>query len=303
MPIVMPPVITAVVSDPLKVHVEDGAGLTIEVITLQCGGGCADVIAVARGGHPPYVFSWDDGSPDPKRHVCLSASTKLGVTVTDTVITNVEFGPTMGTASASIDAELLACPDAGMPPIAADAGLSPPAALCVPNASFEGTPGMGVEKTELVPGWTSCDFTPDVGPLRSSLAASDGATYLGAYAGESAGTKLCADLQAGQAVSLSVDVANSVLTGELPLEIWGGSSHCSKEELLWTSPIVSGMETWQHDCATLTPTKAYSYLVLMPSRNGNALPQTEGNPGLGFTPWFTDGYLAVDNIKPVSSCP
>src|SRR5262245_56262412 len=63
----------------LGLHVEDIDEMTIEVITLMCAGDCAEVEAVAHGGNPPYTFSWEDGSTDAKRHVCLDASATLSV--------------------------------------------------------------------------------------------------------------------------------------------------------------------------------------------------------------------------------
>jgi hypothetical protein len=50
----------------LHVRMEDLQEVTIEIITLQCTGECAEVVAVARGGNAPYGFEWSEtASPRP----------------------------------------------------------------------------------------------------------------------------------------------------------------------------------------------------------------------------------------------
>jgi hypothetical protein len=93
----------------LTVHVEDIAKMTIEVITLTCAGDCADIEAVAKGGNPAYHFKWEDGSTNAKRHVCLDASAKLSVEVTDTAIDTDELGYEAHTVSSEVTAKVIAC--------------------------------------------------------------------------------------------------------------------------------------------------------------------------------------------------
>jgi hypothetical protein len=97
----------------LGAHIEDNH-VSVTFITLTCAGDCADVQAVATGGHAPYTFAWDDGSTNPARHVCPTSSTSYHVKVTDTARTG-ELAQAADTAQATLTANLLACPDASVP--------------------------------------------------------------------------------------------------------------------------------------------------------------------------------------------
>jgi hypothetical protein len=108
----------------LTVRVEDVREMTIEIITLACAGDCADIEAVARGGHPPYTFEWEDGSTDAMRRVCLEAAAELTVSTTDTAIEADENGYEAQTARTEVSARVLDCADAG----AQDGGV--PGASC-----------------------------------------------------------------------------------------------------------------------------------------------------------------------------
>jgi hypothetical protein len=110
---------------PLTVHVEDLKSLTLEIVTLKCAGDCADVLAVARGGHAPYTFRWEDGSNLAQRHVCPKASMLLSVSATDTAIPNAEFPYAAQTAQAQVKADVLVCDAPGMPGKPCDKRASP----------------------------------------------------------------------------------------------------------------------------------------------------------------------------------
>ena len=99
----------------LGVRVQDVRDMTIDVITLSCAGDCADIEAVAHGGNPPYAVAWEDGSTDPKRHVCLDESATLRVSATDTAISDDEFSYDARTVTADVSATVLDCSDAGVP--------------------------------------------------------------------------------------------------------------------------------------------------------------------------------------------
>lgn len=99
----------------LTVRIEDVDQLVIEMITLSCAGDCADVMAVATGGNPPYAIRWEDGSTDPARTVCLDAATTLEVRVTDTGIRAEEFSYEPHTVTRELSAAVLDCSDAGAP--------------------------------------------------------------------------------------------------------------------------------------------------------------------------------------------
>jgi hypothetical protein len=114
----------ASISNALSAHIEQDH-LTVELVTLACGGGCADVVAVAKGGFPPYSFAWEDGSTDPSRRVCPTSTTHYRVSVTDAGETSGELTQAPETADAELTADVVVCPvDAGSPAPAppADAG-------------------------------------------------------------------------------------------------------------------------------------------------------------------------------------
>lgn len=269
----------------LTVRVEDRASLEIEIITLQCAGDCAEVEAVARGGNPPYTFAWNDGSTDALRRLCPTAATTFEVTATDTAIEADEFRYEAQTATAELSATVLDC--------ATDAGVPADLDCFLENPSFEGTPAVGLgDLGAALPHWSVCWATPDVNPSFSNLPASDGSTYLGAVGNESsanfsesAGAAFCTPLQAAQPVSFTVDIAmSSYIGGAGALELWGGATPCSKDELLWTSPVITETDQWRTFCGTLTPSQDFPYLVLWPVA------------GIG------GAYVLTDNFRPAVSC-
>ena len=271
----------------LSVRVQDIQKMTIEIITLACAGDCADIEAVAHGGNPPYAFAWEDGSTSAPRRVCLDANTTLRVSATDTAIIDDEFSYAAHTVSTDVIASVLDCTDAGVPPATGD--------FCIENPSLEGATGTAEMGWDL-PGWSTCYLTPNVEPfgIFSTIPARDGDTYIGFQdaiqdtLNESAGVAFCAPLAPGRAVSFSVDIGLSAFNmGSAQLELWGGLTSCSKEELLWTSPVVADLDTWQTFCGTLTPSKSYGYLTLWP---------------VLASPEQTAAYVIVDDFRPVSSC-
>ena len=124
-------------SNALTVRVEDIAGLEIEVVTLACAGDCADVIAVAHGGNPPYRFAWDDGSTNAARTVCLDESATLEISVTDTAIETAEFAYAAHTATSELSARVLNCTDAGAGDDLRDTGS---ASVCLTGDTAVGDP-------------------------------------------------------------------------------------------------------------------------------------------------------------------
>lgn len=97
--------------------------LAVELITLRCAGDCAEVEAVASGGHEPYTFAWDDGPAGATRMLCPEQTRSFGVEVTDTAIEADELGYEAQTARAEVTAEVLRCAeDGGLPPIESDCG-------------------------------------------------------------------------------------------------------------------------------------------------------------------------------------
>jgi hypothetical protein len=127
------PTLTASDAGALQARIEDIAGLEIELVTVSCAGACADIVAAARGGNPPYSFEWDDGSAVEARRVCPLEDQQLTLAVTDTAFENTEFGYEAQTARTAVTAKVLECPDAGPP--AADAGSGEPDAGAPRGAS------------------------------------------------------------------------------------------------------------------------------------------------------------------------
>jgi hypothetical protein len=108
-------------------HIEQGQ-VAVKLVTLSCSGDCATVEAVGTGGYPPYTFAWDDGSTNPVRQVCPTATARYSVTVADTGAAG-EFPRPAETAQASVTADVLACPDAGVTSTATcDSGAATPKA-------------------------------------------------------------------------------------------------------------------------------------------------------------------------------
>jgi hypothetical protein len=277
---------------PLDASIEENH-LKVELITLSCPGECAEVEAVATGGHPPYTFAWEDGSTHPIREVCPTSNASYRVEVTDTGATG-ELSRPSETAQASLTADVLACPDGGT----ADSG--PSGGVCLSNPSFEGTAAPTIEQIDAPP-WMSCLLGLSYANIWSAgqadgIAASDGTTYLrlGTLGGEprisSASEPLCAPMHAGTVYQVTVDMAYEPQDSTAPssLQIWGATSSCSLGALLWSSPPVTGT-TWTTFCATLSPTQETTYLTLGASVPSSVTGNTSG--------------LYVDHMVPVAACP
>ncbi len=95
----------------LDAHIEQNH-VAVTFVTVSCSGLCADVVAVATGGHAPYAFQWDDGPTGAARRVCPTESTNYSVTVTDTATAG-ELGQSAQTVRVPLGARVLACPDGG----------------------------------------------------------------------------------------------------------------------------------------------------------------------------------------------
>jgi len=302
------------VDNALTVDVEDIAGMTIEIITLACAGDCADVEAVAHGGHPPYDFAWEDGSTNPQRRVCVDASTELTVSVTDTAFDTEEFDYDSRTASTDVTAIVLDCSDSGVP----DASV-PGGDVCFENPSLEGTPEVNISGGEFTaPSWTACTGAGRVQITASvwseetmvaeqaipSPAATDGETYMRLmsciapgcfqpFIGEGTDLvwqELCSTMRAGETYSFEIDIASpdalSASWGNTPgeLAIWSSSdASCSLDELLWTSPPLTP-ELRTH-CVSVTPARDTRHLSF----------------AIAVAPGLKMVYF--DNIVPVASCP
>jgi hypothetical protein len=284
------------VTGPLDAHVEHD-GVAVTFLTLSCSGDCAEVVAVATGGNPPYSFAWEDGSTSAQRRVCPSSTTKYRVTATDTGTTG-EIARPAATAAASLTAEVLACPDAGS------------GGACLSNPSFEGTPSFTAMTNFGAPPWVSCVYQgttlntsgavvlnpsviPDAGlaPGFTPLVPTDGNTYASLQGGGITATlgnvsePLCAPMHAGSTYALELDMASQLadsFSAYAALQIWGSTSSCAQSELLWTSPV--GGPGWKTYCATLAPTHETTYITLVPTSSA-------------------DYWVDVDHLVPEAACP
>jgi hypothetical protein len=284
------------VSNPLNTRIEKD-GVTVTIVTLACAGECADVVAVATGGHPPYSFEWEDGSTSAARRVCPTADTSYRVSATDTGIPGGEVPVPPKTASAALTADVLDCPpDGGVP----DGGSG---TLCLTNPSFEGTPGICEVVGVSAAPWQNCDVPgcPDIWDERQSWngappggpRATDGLTYLELFATntiivarESAGQELCAPLTAGTRYSFTLDLSfrpeGSSAQAAGGLEVWGAAARCGEEQLLWRSPPAT--RDWQTHCVSFVADRELRHLKLRAAA---------GYPGMT--------GVFVDNIA-VASC-
>jgi hypothetical protein len=182
--------------------------------------------------------------------------------------------------------------------------------------AFEGTLQVNLPLFDAPP-WNACadtnpEFagslsTPDIydvnqiGSRQAPLAPTDQMTYfgLGMYQLISPGTQheyvsqqLCAPLLAGHTYAFTINLASFPITlsaaparGPAQLAVYDSTSDCSREELLWTSPVVG--TDWTNVCATLTPTKDYNFLTLEPTGPD----EKEG------------AYIVLDHLVPVEKCP
>jgi hypothetical protein len=275
----------------------DQSHVAVDIVTVSCADGCADVQAVATGGQPPYSFAWNDGPTTPSRHLCPTANQTYEVTVTDAGRGGESpRGPE--TAQATLAANVLACADGGASPASGDAGDGGAGTLCVTNPSFEGTPQIDV--TDIVaPPWQTCDDHPDVldGKVGGvTLQPSDGMTYLDMqYApaessvSESVGQELCAPLRAGETAYVKIDVARQTIAfGSFTVQFFGATTACKEEQLLGETAPVTNASAWTTACVTLHAQTDATFLKL---RLGDG--QSTAGSMMGF----------VDNLRPVSSCP
>jgi hypothetical protein len=166
--------------------------VAITFVTLGCSNGCADVEAVPTGGTAPYTFAWSDGATGATRHVCPASTSTFHVDVTDAATTG-EFPTPAETVGASLTANVIACPEAGLP----GAGVSnctPILTVSPPSGTVSGT------------GAESCT--------------SGSTSSLSAFSAT-------ASLKKGETYTIKQDVTGTVLAGRASWNIYGSAARCA----------------------------------------------------------------------------
>jgi hypothetical protein len=286
-------------SKAFEAHIENTNHVVIELVTLSCAGECANVLAVAKGGHEPYAFRWDDGPSDPARRLCPEKTSTFSVSVTDSGYSTPEFQRAPETRRAAVTTEMLGC--SGKPDGGADAGAP---GLCLKNPSFEGVVTQNQFSAFEAAPWNSCyagGFITYSAIADATLwpqfawafpPAADGATYLALgqqlFTSGRASQVLCHPIPAGDSFSFLVELAQAprrdgaAAAADQAIEVLGGTE-CAEDEVLWTSPQLS--TAWTTYCVTVRPTKAMASLGF----------RARGTPGAEM-----EGL--VDNLVPVTRC-
>ena len=264
----------------LDADIQNREGVALDLVTVACAGDCFEVVAVARGGYPPYTYRWEDGSSNAVRKLCPDASQAFEVMATDRGYQSEEFKRDAETVAASVTAEVLACPDAGVP----DAGRPPPVdagapdagskpkfkwePMCIPHGSFEdGT----------VEPWRAC---PPSDPSRGlNIQSGDGVGQPEAVDGM---WYLRLDPEPGQPVTVSVRLCEPVVTGTgyywthswmlgfgsgpVALEFYFASTECGLDGKLSDS-FPSGC--WARVCSNWPALWDAEYLTIRAVATGN----------------------------------
>ena len=261
----------------------------LTVKAVDCGS-CFDLSASPKGGSPPFLYEWDDGSNSPNRRVCVgSIDLNVWVIVED------------GTGARSNAHSALLQTDNG--DVSPCGPSTHPSQMCLMNPSFEGTAALNTGMMFDAAPWSACfdsstdtvsntpdvasnglDWTTMVAPLPV-----DGDTYLALSTAEQASQQICEPLTARSTTKLRLDAMRLDLGGgEMFLQIWGGvSSNCSQRQLLWVSPALS-TTTWQTYCATLEPREYMDFITLRAETP---------------MPTLAASFMLVDNLLPVDECP
>jgi hypothetical protein len=270
--------------------------VSVRITAFDCGR-CFALQAEASGGRPPYDFEWEDGTHSAVRRVCVeNVDAVLTVAVRDAAALRSE----------TQTIHLQGVADAGCPEPEIPMQPAPKPKACLKNLSFEGTPAANFGQAgdfDAAP-WSTCTDpgatnTPDIGndtvaqTLGPIPKPTDGNTFLALGEGEQVSQEFCSPLPDAP-VSFEMDLTRLNIgaglvpeTEEVFLEIWGGLSvDCSRRELLWLSAALP--MGWDHYCVTLRPHSYMTQIVLRATAD-----MTLGTPA----------YLAIDNLKPVDSCP
>jgi len=276
----------------LDAYIEQGT-VAVNLVTLSCTGDCATVQAVGLGGDPPYTYVWENGSTSAVRRVCPTADTDYSVKVTDTGGAG-EIPRPPQTASASVTADVLACPDGGLRDAASPVLSTDGCVGGFVNPSFEGIPRTNVGAAWDVAGWTECPSgANEVYLANQSL----GPSYPAPVAGQTYGViqvddikvtvvgfsqQFCAPPAAGTSFRFDAMVLMPDPPGSVGLWVVSGPAAC---DLSGTQLVDTNLTTsWKTYCFTFD--KATPAITFTSAQNTVAT-----------------ALVLIDNIVPVSSCP
>ncbi|MCF8245628.1 MAG: OmpA family protein [Saprospiraceae bacterium] len=186
------------------------------------------------------------------------------------------------------------------------------------NPSFEGVPGEGGNGNRLPDGWYDCGFPgetpPDVHPkegvgaFQVTKAPFNGKTYIGLVVRENdtwerVSQRLSGQLVSGKCYEFSMSLTRSEVymsasrvtnlevnyAAPVKLRIWGGSSYCSRDELLAESSLIVNTR-WLAYNFRFEPKQTHSYITF------EAFYKTP-------TPFPYNGNLLLDNASDIFPVP
>ena len=168
--------------------------------------------------------------------------------------------------------------------------------ILINNASFEGEP----QDATVPVGWFECapGTTPDIlpGPWGVHLESSEGDTYMGLITRrdgsyESVGQRLSKTLKAKECYAFTLDLAHSETysgyNAAIKLRIWGGKTHCAKDQLLKETDFIKNTD-WETHSVRFSPKQDINYIIIEAYyKDGRFSHQ---------------GNVLIDNISPIKSC-
>lgn len=169
--------------------------------------------------------------------------------------------------------------------------------LFLDNASFEGEPQDATTPV----GWLPCErgTTPDIlpGPWGVYQEASDGDTYVGLITRddgtwESIGQRLKKTLQPKDCYTFNLDLAHSSTysgyNSTIRLRIWGGTTRCTKEQLIFESDFIKNTDWETHEVHFYVKQPINYILIEAYYKDGR---------------FSHRGNILIDHITPLKACP
>ena len=165
------------------------------------------------------------------------------------------------------------------------------------NPSFEGEP-----KDATVPiGWLPCEegTTPDILPGYWGIyqEAAEGDTFVGLITRqdgtwESITQRLSATIPSGDCYTFNLDLAKgSTYSGynlPLKLRVWGSTSRCTKDQLLFESQLINHTD-WRKNLIEFTAEQPIRYIILEAFHSESR--------------FSYQGNILLDNLSPLQKCP